>query len=129
MWPGACTPDGYGVFRLNRAYVYAHRAAYELFVGPIGDSKMVRHSCDTPSCCQPHHLSVGSQVDNMSDAVTRERTSRGEARPSAKMTDDKVREIRRRYPSESCKSLGQEFGLNERNIRKIVRRQTWRHVS
>jgi hypothetical protein len=62
-WQGHRTPQGYG----------RHRRAYSLAVGPIPVGKMVLHSCDNPSCCNPTHLRVGDAGDNIRDAMARGR--------------------------------------------------------
>lgn len=53
---------------------YAYRVVWELFYGrALETNEVVRHSCDNPSCCNPHHLQVGMQLDNIKDVVDRER--------------------------------------------------------
>lgn len=39
----------------------------------IPSGLVVRHSCDNPSCCNPLHLLVGSQQENIQDAYDRKR--------------------------------------------------------
>jgi hypothetical protein len=56
LWQWAKTPRGYGHFRRNKLDEYAHRAAYELLVGPIPERAQLDHSCVNPPCCNPRHL-------------------------------------------------------------------------
>lgn len=51
----------------------AHRLAWELTRGPIPAGQQVNHHCDRPLCCNPDHLYLGSQRDNMRDASERGR--------------------------------------------------------
>lgn len=53
-----------------------HRAAWELAHGPIPDGLFVLHRCDTPACCEPAHLFLGTQADNMLD-----KSAKGRALP------------------------------------------------
>jgi hypothetical protein len=76
IWAGGVNNRGYPCFSLwalGRRHVYAHRYAYELFIGPIPGHLQLDHLCRTPACVNPTHL----------EAVTsRENTHRGMA-PSA----------------------------------------------
>ena len=53
---------------------YAHRHAYHLSApsDPI-DGLDIRHRCDNPRCCNPHHLVPGTRSQNVMDAVYRNR--------------------------------------------------------
>jgi len=48
-------------------YYLAHRYFYQKLVAAIPDGRVVLHSCDTPNCCNPDHLRVGTQSENMRD--------------------------------------------------------------
>ena len=75
LWLAGKFPSGYGMVNLGRDLggkqftTYAHRVAYVLAHGPIPRGRVVvMHSCDTPSCVNPSHLSLGTQAINTEDA-------------------------------------------------------------
>lgn len=55
--------------------------------------------------------------------------ARGEANGNARLTEDSVRAIRSRWPKECAAALAQEFEVDYTTIRRIVRLDTWRHIS
>lgn len=73
-WSGGRFKNGYGMFNAGRwpdgrqDTRYAHRVVWELHHGPIPTGAVVRHSCDNPPCCNPDHLLIGTQADNVEDA-------------------------------------------------------------
>jgi hypothetical protein len=60
-----------------------------------------------------------------------ERIPRGTAIHTAKLNDDQVREIRRMYTAGEAnqKALALRFGIAQKNISALIRRETWKHVS
>lgn len=73
-WTAGCFKRGYGAFAYDdHRPGYAHRFSYELHHGPIPEGKVVRHTCDNPKCVNPDHLKVGTQRDNIMDAINRDR--------------------------------------------------------
>jgi hypothetical protein len=58
LWTAAAQ-KGYGVFHPDPPYpnrVYAHRWAYEQFVGPIPEGLQLDHLCRVTNCVNPDHL-------------------------------------------------------------------------
>lgn len=76
-WTGPKNARGYGRFDLfldgKRVKATAHRLAYFLATGVDPGPWLVRHTCDNPACCEPQHLLLGTQTDNMADARARGR--------------------------------------------------------
>lgn len=70
LWTGS-QASGYGYIGRGKrgdGYTLAHRAAWEIANGRKIPAKMViMHMCDTPLCCNPSHLRLGTHVDNMRD--------------------------------------------------------------
>jgi hypothetical protein len=62
LWLGAALKNGYGRLSVGqrsqgeRRTLYAHRLAYELFVGPIPPDRELDHLCRNRICCNPEHL-------------------------------------------------------------------------
>lgn len=122
---------GYGVFSPTGGGTRgAHIIAWELANRmELPKGMIVRHTCDNRRCCNPAHLLLGTKAENSADMVERQRQSRGVDRHNAKLTEDDVREIRRRYASgETQKAIAQDYGMEQTNISFIVRRKTWAHV-
>lgn len=88
--PDACWPftgylreTGYGQYGIGRKGILAHRAAYMFSGGDLQAGAVVRHLCDNPPCCNPAHLAVGSQSDNVADMMAKGRQSKGAAKSTA----------------------------------------------
>lgn len=69
LWTGAKGKWGHGSFQGSSA----HRFAYKQLVGPIPDGMFVCHRCDVGSCVNPEHLFLGTQRDNIHDAINKGR--------------------------------------------------------
>jgi HNH endonuclease len=77
LWDGAVTNDGYGQVRINNRNFRVHRLAWEQANGLIPEGLSVLHKCDVPSCCNPDHLFLGTQLDNVTDMRTKRRFKGG----------------------------------------------------
>ena len=73
---GVRNAQGYGGFNWNGKKQMAHRVAWQLWVGPIPEGMSVLHRCDNRLCVRPDHLFLGTHLDNMRDAVAKQRTRR-----------------------------------------------------
>lgn len=135
-WTGAKIRDGYGHITVcsqsGKRSLKTHRFSWELHNGPIPDGQVVMHGCDNPSCVNPAHLSVGTNAENIADRDQKGRTHKGELHYQTHLTEEQVREIRRRYVPDSADSgstaLAREFGTSHQTILRIVKRVVWKHV-
>jgi len=65
-WQGGKTGRGYGTIWLDGIHEATHRLAWVLANGrPIPEGMYVLHSCDNKICCEPEHLRLGTQAENM----------------------------------------------------------------
>jgi len=131
IWKGARNTKGYGQFWKDIKPELSHRVAYELWVKSIADGECVRHKCDDPSCCNPDHLEIGTQQDNMDDKVSRNRQARpkGELNGRAKLTEDDVRKIRMLLATGiSGMELSKQFKISPTQISSIKKNQNWSNV-
>jgi hypothetical protein len=110
----------------------AHRYGWELRNGPIPEGLLALHHCDNPPCVRPDHLFPGSQAENVEDRDRKGRTARGERVSRARLTEEQVKEIRRRYrprhPTDGGRALAREFGVDDAAVTHVVRGRDWRHV-
>ena len=127
IWTGARDGRGYGKINVKGKYVQAHRAAWACHVGEIEGGLMVMHSCDTPLCINPAHLSLGSHSDNMVDMRNKGRQSRGELHPAAKLIADDVRSILAMVGS-TCRAVGEHYSVSPMTVSLIRRRKLWAHL-
>lgn len=135
LWKAGRTKTGYGQFKIvGRSPQKAHRIAYELAHGPIPNGPgyhgyVVMHVCDTPLCCNPGHLRLGTVQDNLRDMTEKGRRvggAHGSRNPVARLTEDQVRYIR--SSSRSARSIAIELGVSPRAAQKIRARTRWSHL-
>ena len=84
-WLGALNTGGYGLMSVrNSAEAYertvrtwsqvlAHRAVMWLHHGDLARNAYIMHKCDNPRCCNPGHMHIGSQMDNVHDMMAKGR--------------------------------------------------------
>ena len=87
LWTGMTFGFGYGMIGAGGRggkMLVAHRAAWLLAEGPdsIPEGMCVLHRCDNPPCVRRSHLWLGTQGDNVRDAVAKGRL-RGRRRVAA----------------------------------------------
>jgi hypothetical protein len=75
LWGRETNSDGYGRFPIwrggKRIRLLAHRVSFKLATGKDPGQLVIRHQCDTPPCCTPDCFLVGTQADNIRDAIIR----------------------------------------------------------
>lgn len=65
MWDGNIKPKGgYGLFKVRGKKILAHRAVYEVVVGPIPEGMTLDHLCRVTLCVNPEHLEPITRSEN-----------------------------------------------------------------
>jgi hypothetical protein len=137
-WLANRTKQGYGRFNIDGHNPRASRVAWMLIHGTVPSDVFVCHSCDNPPCCNPRHLWVGTNLDNILDSVAKGRKKgktglkvRGEANGQAKLTSDIVIEARRRYARRdvSIRELADESDVCISTMARAINNTTWTHAN
>ena len=141
VWIGSKTPLGYGHISKDNKTIYSHRLSWILHFGEIPDGLFVLHQCDNPSCINPAHLFLGTQLDNVHDRDQKGRGNwnynnranprRGENHCSSKLTNEIVWEAREAIKSGdkfALKKMAQRYGVSYTTIWKAARGYRWGHL-
>jgi len=137
IWVGSLNPQtGYGQISSGERPETAHRVSWRLNRGPIPEGMHVLHHCDQRWCCNPDHLFLGGNDDNIYDAVFKGRMRgngglngenlRGVRCYQAKLDDTAVLEIL--ASAEPERALASRFGVASSVVHEIKHRKIWRHV-
>lgn len=129
LWTGTVHHGGYGQVHMSGGMRQAHRVAYELTYGPIPRGEghhgvCVCHRCDTPLCCNPSHMFLGTMADNVRDRDRKGRQASGE-RNHSKLTAAQVAHIR--LSTLSSRKIAPLYGVASGTIRAIRSGRKWRH--
>jgi predicted DNA-binding protein (UPF0251 family) len=140
IYMGATNEAGYGIVGTGargEPNDRAHRITYRHFCGPIPSGIFVCHECDTPSCCNPDHLFLGTPKENTRDMIRKKRNSLpprnphvvGSVHPLAKLHESQVEVIRDKYrQGVTQQQLADEYGVARQTISKVVNLKRFKHV-
>jgi len=134
-WTQNKTSQGYGNATFKTKTWKAHRLSYTAFIGDIPEGLVVMHSCDNPSCCNPQHLSVGTQKDNMDDMVRKGRSNIGHTHNQgskcgvAKLKEEDVLKIKELLAKGvSQREIAEKYNVKQPTISQINTGTTWSHL-
>lgn len=124
LWTAKLDVMGYGLFYIHTLRHQAHRVSWMIWhQKPIPDGLLGCHSCDNPTCVNPHHIFLGTTQENTADAAAKGRLVR-------KLEPHQVRAIRHKLSTTdlSMNAIAKQFSVSQQTIVKIAKRRTWRHV-
>lgn len=127
-WQGSTNEHGYGRVGYQNRYFKTHILSWFLTYGKMPENNLL-HDCDNPPCCNPKHLHEGTKAQNSAEMVSRGRSAKGEKHSQARLTDEKVLDIR--YKSKQGKTMNAlaiEHQVSSSTISRVVNRQIWTHI-
>ena len=97
----------------------------------IPDGFVIRHLCvGSRSCCEPTHLEIGTQRQNMFEDKLRDGTlQHGEKHHSTKLTNQTALAIFQSKGSGTRAERAVKFGVSPYVVKKIDSGETWSHVT
>ncbi len=127
---------GYGKFTSRGVTWRAHRwIQWALGLIERLDSRCVLHRCDNRSCVNPEHLYLGDRLENAQDIKRHGRSHLirdpkiGSRNPSAKLTEESVREIRAALRrGEVARRVAERFGVSSATVSQIKTGKVWAHA-
>ena len=136
LWDGGNvkTQKGYYPIGVNGKTKQVHRFAYERYRGPVPPGLLVCHTCDVRCCVNPDHLFLGTQKENMIDAMSKGRCRgmflSGESNRQSKLTKNQVIEIRSNYVpyKNSARKLAERFGVARETVQDIISGRKWASI-
>lgn len=123
IYTGYTNKDGYGVISngsgIKRKFLRCHRVMYEHFIEPISHGIFVCHDCDTPACCNPVHLFLGTQKDNVHDMIRKGRkpVTYGEESYNHKLSEKQIKEIRKN--KNTLIKIAEQYGITKSHVSMI----------
>ena len=140
LWTAAKIPHGYGYFSMDRRPTYVHRLSYQIHKGPIPPGINVCHNCpsgDNPSCVNPEHLWLGTQMQNQHDMIRkgRDRKATGDRAGGRTKPESFAQKVTREMAlailasTDSHASLGRKYGISTTTVWSIRTGKTWKHLT
>ncbi len=132
-WPYSTNRLGIAQIRIGGILLNIPRALCEFRHGPPPTPKhQAAHSCGMghKACVNPMHLSWKTQRENEADKLIHGTRKRGEDHYAAHLTNEQVRDLRRRYElgEKTQAELAREFGITQSCASNILHRKTYAHI-
>lgn len=127
-WQGHRLRSGYGWVNTPIGSRTASRVSAYLsgLLDDLASPLHVLHRCDNPSCCNPAHLFVGTNIDNIADRTAKGRSrtkpQHGQENGASKLTDTQIKQIRGmyRFAQYSQSQLAKMFNVHQPHISRIA---------
>jgi len=129
IWPFGRSVHGYARFHgADSDTREAHRYVCRRVHGPPPTPEHeAAHNCGRgqEGCISPSCLEWKTKAGNAADRVLHGTHNRGTRNPWVKLSDDQVREIRRRLPTARQSALAREFNVSPQTICDISKGRVW----
>jgi len=127
-WPYTTNGNGRGLVWFRHRMNQAARVMCTIVHGePPTPQHQAAHNCGKGDhgCMNPLHLRWATASENQLDRVAHGTTIRGSRHPSAKLTENDVRDIRRLHGKMERKDIAEMFGVHPMTVHLVTIRKTW----
>ncbi len=122
-WQTFLSIDGYGYFRYYDRTMGSHRLAYILSKGEIPENKIVMHLCNNPMCCNPKHLKLGNNRENLEYALKCGKISR------TKLNEIDIKNIHELYKNGKKQwEIAELYKIDQGNLSRILNGERWNYI-
>jgi hypothetical protein len=136
-WQGSHLPSGHGLFGVKVdgtwTHIIASRQAWILInERPMPQALYSCHHCDNPPCCNPWHLFVGTQRDNMQDARRKGRVQRcaGESSSVARLNNAAIALIWSMHKEGiGAVATAKHLQVSTGAVQAVLEYRTWSQIS
>ncbi len=110
--------------RIDDKIYYSSRISYYLYYKIDPENLLICHECDNVICCNPNHMFLGTNLDNVKDMVIK-------GRKTIKLTIELVKEIMEKYKSGNYtqNKLALDYNVCREMIGHIVNRRRWGYIT
>ncbi len=130
LWTGNKVSGGYGIISYKGQRYRVTGVLYEILNGPIDPDLDILHTCDNPACVRLDHLKVGTHAENMADCKNKDRQAKGQRNGHAKLTPEKIEEIRRkRQEGKPIAEVALEYGVSKATVSNVTKGTRWQHLN
>ena len=124
IWFGAQRGVGYGAIKINGRVIDAHRAAYEIYKGPVPKGALILHTCDNRACVNPDHLVIGDHSQNQRDAMNRAGVKPWRATRTTPLTSQEIAQIHSDYAGGvSERQLTRKYNVAATSLKRLLAKQ------
>ena len=114
---GAKNWKGYGRISFSGKTRSVHRLVYKLLNPNMPEELHCLHRCDNPPCCNPDHLFLGTNQDNVTDMI-----SKGRKVLTTKIPEEQKQEIiNLRMKQIPRKVIAEKFGIHPDTVGHFTR--------
>lgn len=130
LWPDhfRMADNGYGRVAHDGRSIAAHRLVCIRAHGPAPFTKAdAAHRCGVRRCMNPRHVRWATRQENAADKVLHGTDPRGERHGRSKLTENDVREIRRRYEAGgvTLAEIGSIYSIAITTAHNVVSCRNW----
>lgn len=130
LWQGSKYSNGYGRMFYGNLRMSTHKISWLIHNGTIPKNIQICHTCDIRHCCAPHHLFLGTSSDNHNDMHSKGRGIRGKNHHNAKLTEEKVIEIKKMLQNGLGRGyIALHYNVAPSLISQINTGKIWKHVT